>query len=29
MNIILLEKVKNLGNMGEQVKVRGGFGRNF
>jgi len=29
MNIILLEKVQNLGAMGEQVKVRGGFGRNF
>jgi len=29
MNIILLEKVKNLGTPGEQVKVRGGYGRNF
>jgi len=29
MNIILLEKVQNLGAMGEQVKVRGGYGRNF
>ncbi len=29
MNIILLEKVKNLGVMGDQVKVRGGYGRNF
>lgn len=29
MNIILLEKVKNLGTMGDQVKVRGGYGRNF
>jgi len=29
MNIILLEKVQNLGAMGDQVKVRGGFGRNF
>lgn len=29
MNVILLEKVQNLGAMGEQVKVRGGFGRNY
>ena len=29
MNIILLEKVKNLGGPGDQVKVRGGYGRNF
>ena len=29
MNIILLEKVKNLGAPGAQVKVRGGYGRNF
>ena len=29
MNVILLEKVQNLGAMGDQVKVRGGFGRNF
>ena len=29
MQVILLEKVQNLGSMGEQVKVRGGFGRNF
>jgi len=29
MNIILLEKIKNLGVIGEQVKVRAGYGRNF
>jgi len=29
MNVILLEKVENLGNIGEQVKVRSGYGRNF
>ncbi len=29
MDIILLEKVQNLGNMGDTVKVRGGYGRNF
>jgi large subunit ribosomal protein L9 len=29
MNIILLEKVKNLGAVGDQVKVRSGYGRNF
>jgi large subunit ribosomal protein L9 len=29
MEIILLEKVKNLGNIGDQVNVRSGYGRNF
>ena len=29
MDIILLEKVENLGNMGDRVKVRSGYGRNF
>ena len=29
MDVILLEKVRNLGNLGEQVKVRAGFGRNY
>jgi len=29
MEVILLDKVANLGNMGEKVKVRGGYGRNF
>ncbi len=29
MQIILLERVANLGNLGEVVKVRSGFGRNF
>jgi len=29
MEVILLEKVRNLGAMGEQVKVKGGYGRNF
>ena len=29
MEVILLDKVANLGNIGEKVKVRGGFGRNF
>jgi len=29
MNIILLEKVQNLGGLGDQVTVRSGFGRNF
>lgn len=29
MNVILLERVENLGKLGEQVKVRAGFGRNF
>lgn len=29
MNIILLERVKNLGNLGDEVKVRNGYARNF
>jgi large subunit ribosomal protein L9 len=29
MEVILLQKVANLGNVGERVKVRSGFGRNF
>lgn len=29
MQVILLEKVKNLGNLGEIVNVRPGYGRNF
>lgn len=29
MNVILLEKVENLGNLGDMVSVRPGFGRNF
>lgn len=29
MNIILLEKVRNLGNIGDQVSVKAGFGRNY
>ncbi|MCL4164097.1 UNVERIFIED_CONTAM: hypothetical protein GTU68_021693, partial [Idotea baltica] len=29
MEIILLEKVANLGSLGDIVKVKDGFGRNF
>lgn len=29
MQVILLEKVGNLGNLGDVVKVKDGFGRNF
>jgi large subunit ribosomal protein L9 len=29
MEVILLEKVANLGNLGEKVSVKSGFGRNF
>ena len=29
MDVILLEKVRNLGALGEQVKVRPGFARNY
>ncbi|NOY67405.1 MAG: 50S ribosomal protein L9 [Gammaproteobacteria bacterium] len=29
MEVILLEKVENLGNLGDKVNVKPGFGRNF
>ena len=29
MNIILLEKISKLGNIGEEVKVKDGFARNY
>lgn len=29
MNVILLNKVENLGNLGDMVSVRPGYGRNF
>jgi len=29
MQVILLEKVVNLGNLGEVVKVKDGYARNF
>jgi len=29
MEVILLEKIRKLGNLGEKVKVKPGFGRNF
>jgi large subunit ribosomal protein L9 len=29
MEVILLKKVANLGNIGDRVKVKSGFGRNF
>ena len=29
MEVILLEKVDNLGNLGDKVNVKAGFGRNF
>lgn len=29
MEVILLEKVNNLGALGDQVKVKAGYGRNF
>lgn len=29
MQVILLEKVKNLGNLGDKVNVKPGYGRNF
>ena len=27
--MILLEKIRNLGNLGDKVNVAGGYGRNF
>ena len=29
MEVILLEKIHKLGNLGEQVKVKSGYGRNY
>ena len=29
MNVILLESVENLGGIGDLVKVKPGYGRNF
>ena len=29
MELILLEKVKNLGNLGDKVRVKPGYGRNY
>ena len=29
MEVILLQKVENLGNLGDKVKVKAGYGRNF
>lgn len=29
MQVILLEKIRNLGALGDQVKVKAGYGRNF
>jgi len=29
MEVILLQKVANLGDIGDRVKVRSGFGRNY
>src|SRR5688572_19453174 len=29
MDVILLQKVANLGNIGDRVKVKPGYGRNF
>lgn len=29
MNVILLEKIGKLGNLGDQVTVKAGYGRNF
>ena len=29
MDVILLEKIANLGNLGDKVKVKAGYGRNY
>lgn len=29
MEVILLDKIRNLGNLGDQVRVKSGYGRNY
>ena len=29
MNVILLDKIENLGNIGDLVSVKAGYGRNY
>jgi len=29
MNVILMERIRNLGDLGEEVTVKGGFARNY
>ncbi|MGB5489027.1 MAG: bL9 family ribosomal protein, partial [Lysobacterales bacterium] len=29
MDLILLEKIQNLGDLGDLVKVKAGYGRNY
>ena len=29
MDIILLQRIKNLGNLGDKVSVKAGYGRNY
>ena len=29
MNVILLERINNLGDLGEEVNVKSGFARNY
>jgi large subunit ribosomal protein L9 len=29
MEVILLEKIANLGNLGDKVSIKAGFGRNY
>lgn len=29
MEVILLEKIANLGNLGDRVRIKGGYGRNY
>lgn len=29
MEVILLEKIRNLGNLGDKIEVRGGYARNY
>ena len=29
MDVVLLQKIRNLGDLGDTVKVRAGYGRNY
>lgn len=29
MQVILMEKIRHLGNVGDRVEVKGGYGRNY
>ena len=29
MQVILMEKIRHLGNVGDRIEVKGGYGRNY